>query len=108
MKATFKPKKAFIHVPGFGVVTREEFSPEHTAALLERAKKHKVNQDEFISQHLVISGYGDLEIFSGPEDNGKGEAEDVKMKGKKGKKKEELSDEEQLEKLIAEEESKKS
>lgn len=103
MSPAFKPKKAFIHVPGFGVVTREDFSKEHTEALLKRAAKHGVNQNDFISQHLVIASYGDLEIFSeGPEDNGKGTAEDVKPRAKKGKK--QLSDDEKLEAMIAEEE----
>lgn len=108
MKPTFKPKKALIHVPGHGVVRREDFGDQHTKALLKRAESAGVDQDKFITQHLVISGYGDLPIFEAPEDNGQGEAEDIKPKAEKpknkgGRPKKKKTDDEILEEEIAKE-----
>lgn len=64
MAMTFKPKKQQIHVPGHGVVQKEDFNEVHTAALLKRAGS---NRDAFIKQHLVIESYGDLPIFEEDE-----------------------------------------
>lgn len=61
---TFKPKKQQIHVPGYGVVQKEDFNETHAAALMKRAGS---NRDAFIKQHLVIESYGDLPIFEEDE-----------------------------------------
>lgn len=63
---TFKPKKAQIHVPGFGLITREEFNNEHTAALFKRADKAGIKREAFIEQHLKIASYGDMPLFEEP------------------------------------------
>lgn len=82
MNPLFKPKKQQIHVPGFGVVQKEDFNQEHTKALLKRAEKANVNRDEFIKQHLVVDGYGDQPLFAEPEQS-EGETKEIKKKGKK-------------------------
>jgi hypothetical protein len=115
---TFKPKKAFIHVPGHGVVSKQDFNKDHAAILLRRAEGHGVNKDKFIKQHLVIDSFGDMELFKEPEgqDNSQAEVQGAKPKTekpKKGKPKNkkaeaELTEDEQLEKMIAEEEAQKS
>jgi hypothetical protein len=61
----FKPKKEFILVPGAGVIQRDNFTEDHTKALLKRADKAGVSREEFIKQHLVVAGYGDMPLFEG-------------------------------------------
>lgn len=97
---TFKPKKQQIHVPGFGVVQKEDFLDVHYQALMKRAGSRR---DAFIKQHLVVESYGDQPLFEEPEK----EAPKEKPAGKKGKKAK-LSEEEELERLIAEEEANKT
>lgn len=56
----FKPKKQQIHVPGCGVVQKEDFTKEHYAILMKRAGS---NKDAFIKQHLEVASYDDLDLF---------------------------------------------
>ncbi len=96
---TFKPKNQQIHVPGFGVVQKEDFGQEHFNALMKRAGD---NRDAFIKQHLVVESYGDQPLFA--------EAETEKPKAKVGKKsaKAETDEEAELKRLIDEEEASKN
>lgn len=58
---TFKPKKQQIHVPGYGVVQKEDFNDDHFKALMKRAGDKR---DSFIKQHLVVESYGDQPLFA--------------------------------------------
>lgn len=130
MNPLFKPKKQQIHVPGYGVVQKEEFEPKHTKALLKRAEENGVNRDAFIKQHLVVDGYGDQPLFSDEVDSknldeaiqkaGKEDAaekkraeaqakKDAEAKAKEEAKAKKLAeaDEEELQKLMEQEEKEK-
>ena len=63
MPLTFKPKKQQIHVPGFGIVQKEEFTQEHFNLLMKRAGAQGAKKDEFIKQYFVVDSYGDQELF---------------------------------------------
>ncbi len=98
---TFKPKKQQIHVPGLGIVQKEDFSQEHFDILLKRAGNRR---DEFIKQHFVVESYGDQPLFQ--ESEGSSEK---KGKGKKNAKsvsapEPEKTDDEKLAEMIAQEE----
>lgn len=60
---TFKPKKQQIHVPGYGVVQKEDFNQDHYQVLMKRAGM--TNRDTFIKQHLEVESYGDQPLFVG-------------------------------------------
>lgn len=78
---TFKPKKQQIHVPGYGVVQKEDFNQTHFNALMKRAGD---NRDEFIKQHLVVDSYGDQPLFAeGEAENQEQAPADAKAKGGK-------------------------
>jgi hypothetical protein len=64
MAMTFKPKKQQIHVPGYGVVQKEDFNEKHLAVLMKRAGD---NRDAFIKQHLDVDSFGDLPLFEEDE-----------------------------------------
>lgn len=99
---TFKPKKQQIHVPGHGVVQKEDFTQEHFEILLKRSGRVTGGKDAFIAQHFDVASYGDQPLFVGtPEPSPK------PSKGKGGKAKSavvEKTDDEKLAELIAEEE----
>lgn len=67
MALTFKPRKQQIHVPGHGVVQKEEFNENHFKILMKRAGGTKEEQDAFIKQYFVVSSYGDLPVFQEPD-----------------------------------------
>jgi hypothetical protein len=77
---TFKPKKQQIHVPGYGVVQKEDFNQYHYNALMKRADATG-DRDAFIKQHLVVESYGDQPLFADSE-----EEEPQKPAGKPKKK----------------------
>lgn len=62
----FTPKKAFILVPGEGVIEKANFTQAHAKKLLKNAEANGVKQDVFIKQHFEMS-VGDLPLF---EDEG--------------------------------------
>lgn len=55
-----KPKKASILVPGYGVVSREDFEPKHAKAIFNSTP---VEKEKIIAQHFNVVSYGDLPIF---------------------------------------------
>lgn len=79
MAMTFKPKKQQIHVPGYGVVQKEDFNNTHFAVLMKRAGS---NKEAFISQHLVVESYGDLPIFADDEASKEAEQQAAKVQAK--------------------------
>lgn len=83
---TFKPKKQQIHVPGHGVVQKEDFTQEHFDILVKRAGRVSGGKDAFIKQHFEVASYGDQSLFEeAPEPAPK----PSKGKGGKGKSSEE-------------------
>lgn len=106
MPLTFKPKKQQIHVPGHGVVQKQDFTKEHFDILMLRAGD---NRSDFLKQYFVVDSYGDQPLFE--------DAPEPQPLTKKGGKKskapvqelepEPLSDEDQPNELIAEEEKNK-
>jgi hypothetical protein len=118
MAMTFKPKKQQIHVPGFGVVQKEDFNQEHFAVLMKRAGGSQEKKDAFIKQHLEVASYGDQELFEESEAAKEAEllaakkAEDKKRKAeekaaKEAKEKADKEEAELLAQLEAEELAKK-
>jgi 2-succinyl-5-enolpyruvyl-6-hydroxy-3-cyclohexene-1-carboxylate synthase len=97
------PKKAFILVPGHGVIERADFTQEHARILVKHGESHGVDRDVFIKQHFNVS-FGDLPLFEDSE-----QEKEVKPKAKKVKKEktQEELDEEQLQKEIEAEEKTK-
>lgn len=98
---TFKPKKQQIHVPGHGVVQKEDFTQEHFDILVKRAGRVSGGKDAFIKQHFEVASYGDQSLFE--------EAPEPVQKPSKGKGKGksavvEKTDDEKLAEMIAEEE----
>jgi hypothetical protein len=95
----YTPKKSQIHVPGAGVVQREDFTQDHAIKLLKRAEKNGVDKKVFIKQHFEVS-VNDLPLF---DDEQEAETKPVRRKKEVVK-----SDEELLEQMIKEEEKAKS
>jgi hypothetical protein len=79
---TFKPKKQQIHVPGFGVVQKEDFEQKHFDKLMTRAGDG-ARKTAFINQYFVVDSYDDLELFKEP----KGESEADKKAAEQAAKK---------------------
>ncbi len=95
---TFKPKKQQIHVPGCGVVQKEDFTQDHFDILMKRADR--VGRDEFIKQHFVVESYGDQPLFvEVPAPGPKGKGKPAKVTAPKPEK----SDDEILDELIEKE-----
>lgn len=67
----FKPRKAFIHVPEYGVVSKEDFNQDHAKALFKRQEAAGVDRNAFIKQHLEVVGFGDMPLFEGDEQKNK-------------------------------------
>jgi hypothetical protein len=91
---TFKPKKQQIHVPGKGIVQKEDFSQEHFDILIKRAGGSKEKRDAFINQHFVVASYGDQPLFVEEPKSEESEAPENALpkeekKNRKGKKSEE-------------------
>jgi hypothetical protein len=62
MTPIFTPRKAFIFVPGHGVVEKVDFTQDHAAILLKKAEGNGVDKNKFISQHFETT-FGDLPLF---------------------------------------------
>jgi hypothetical protein len=67
----FKPRKAMIHVPDYGVVSKEDFNQDHAKALFKRQEAAGVDRNAFIKQHLEVVGFGDMPLFEGDEPKNK-------------------------------------
>lgn len=75
-----KPKHNQVYVPGFGVVSRSEFSPEHFTACVEHVRKSGVDVDAYIaSSYDTIDDEAELERLI--------EEEEKQTKPKKSKEK---------------------
>lgn len=91
-----KPKHLMTFVPGYGVVNKADFTEEHLAACTKQVKDTGGNVDEYLKSRFEAASYEDMPLFV---DNGEPKP---KSKGKK-----KPSDEEELERMIAEEEKAK-
>lgn len=65
MNPVFKPRKQQIHVPGHGVVQKEDFNEGHFKILMRRAGE---NKDVFIKQYFEVASYGDQPLFQDGEE----------------------------------------
>lgn len=90
---TFKPKKQQIHVPGHGVVQKEDFTQEHFEILVKRAGRVTGGKDAFIKQHFEVASYDDQPLFKEPAETTTVEVEDIETAGKKTRKKKGESEE---------------
>lgn len=85
---TFKPKKQQIHVPGVGVVQKEDFTKEHFATVMKRAGTDKEKKDAFLKQYFEVASYDDMPLF----EEGKKEAEADNAEAKPAKERKKKSD----------------
>jgi hypothetical protein len=82
MAMTFKPRKQQIHVPGFGVVQKEDFTQEHFEVLIKRAS----DRDAFIKQYFEVTSFGDLPLFEKTEAEKKAKEDAAKAEEKAARK----------------------
>lgn len=102
---TFKPKKQQIHVPGYGVVQKEDFNEKHFNVLMKRAGD---NKDAFIKQHLEVESFGDLPLFEEDEATRKAAEALARKQEKERLKAKKKAEEERLAQEKADEEARKA
>lgn len=67
MNPILKPKNFKIHVPGHGVIERENFTETHLQACVKQVSGAGLNVDDYLKKHFTIASYGNFPLFAEPE-----------------------------------------
>jgi hypothetical protein len=104
MSQILKPKHLSTYVPGFGVINKADFSNEHLEACVKQVKDTGGDVDAYMKSRF--ESFNDTSIAYRSSADRAYDAAFNEPKKSKGKKK--VSDDEELERLIAEEEKAKT
>lgn len=102
MKTVLKPKHAKTQVPGFGVVSREDFNEEHLKAVLKQIKAAGIDEKQYLAKRFDVVSFEGALFSEEEEESAKKAAEEAEEAKKKAEEEAEL-----LKQLEAEEAARK-